>query len=213
MPHEDSDDFGFRVEKPGDRTVAVSIRTGRRPASRIVIRVCHWVHVDRNAIGVRAEDFGIVLSRTTVEAYRIVARAIFPDWKIFVRQHAFDRESRREELAEDFDRLLGQSMMHDEHAILHRIIEADIVEVNGNQIIERHRAPLMPGSPLHLVSLSGREDVDACLERSGLLGVGRAQRRETNRHEERCSHVEILPLPANRSGSFSVSMWLTVFAQ
>jgi hypothetical protein len=41
-----------------------------------------------------------------------------------------DRESGREELAEDFDCFLGQFAMHDKHAIVQRIVEADIVEVD-----------------------------------------------------------------------------------
>jgi hypothetical protein len=99
--------------------------------------------------------------------------------------------------------------MHDKHAIVQRIVEADVVEVDLNQIIERHGASLMPRSPVHLVSLRSREDVDACLERWRLLSLRCTQRGEANRHEEQRSHVQSLPLLANQSGSFAASIWIT----
>ena len=67
--------------------------------------------------------------------------------------------------------------MDDKHAIVHRIIEADVVEMDGNKIVKRHGATLMPGSPVHFLFLNGRKRVDACLERPRLVGLrgGRRQ--------------------------------------
>src|ERR1700677_2873595 len=201
VPHEDLYDLRLGVEQPQRRTIAVSICPGGRPPrAEIVIRVCHRVQVDRNAIGVRAENFGIVLGRTTVEAYGVVARFGFRDREIFVRLHAFDREVSRKEFAEDLDRFLGQSAVDDEHAIMHRIVKADIVEMDGNQIVERHGAAIMPGPPVHLLSLIRRESLDACLKCLGLLGLHGGQRREADGQEQQRSHVHSLPLRANGAG-------------
>jgi hypothetical protein len=77
--------------------------------------------------------------------------------------------------------------MHDKHAIVHRIVKPDLTEVDENQIIERHGADLMPGLPVHLVSLRGLRtstlawNVRACSARAALSAERQIAKRSGTR--------------------------------
>jgi hypothetical protein len=73
--------------------------------------------------------------------------------------------------------------VHDERAFMSRVVKADIVEADRDEILERRGTAFMPGSAFHHLHLGGGEGVDARLERRRRAGVLHGQRREAKRQE------------------------------
>ena len=87
---------------------------------------------------------------------------------------------RGEQLAENLDDLVRQPAVRDNDAVMRRTVKANIVEADGDQIIERRRAALMPGLADHFLPLIDRQNADTGFECPGLTSLRHAQRGEAN---------------------------------
>jgi hypothetical protein len=127
------------------------------------------------------ESARVVLRRTAIEPDGIVARGVFADREILVRLHPLDLEARIEQRVENLRDFLRQPAVYHKHAVVHRMIEAYVIEMDGNKIGERNRAALIPRASFHPVLLASRKGLDTGPECRGRRGTSSCRTQQAQR--------------------------------